>query len=593
MYFNIYSIPLYVSCLIVCVLLYYIIKDYKSTPGSKYIGMLLSSIAFYSFFYAFEISSDTLPTLLFFYKLEYLGVAFIPLFFLLFIIDYSGRKNWFPKKLLVFFVSISTTTLLLVLTTEYHTLYHKVDYIQYGGLFPVLGYQPGIWYWVHFTYANFCIILGLSMLFSVLQGTLPVFRKQIMIVIVGSLMPFATLLIHLSGMSPWGIDPAPFSLTLSAIIIFIGFTRYKLFNLTPLARGLLFEHLPDSVVVFDKEQRIVDYNNSAMQKSNIGLKDVGMRVSELSEPWCGILNRKPDSSTTSIIEINETINEKLFWLNITFLPIHDKRGNTMGQMVIISDITQRKIAEEELRAATEKANYLAEKAESASTAKSAFLANMSHELRTPLNSIIGFSDILLENTFGPLNPKQTRYVGNVSRSGKHLLSVINDILDISKIEAGKMELTIEAISIMDAIDEVVGSCYSLASKKNIDLVKNVESKLQNIKVDKVKLEQILFNLVSNAIKFSDEGGVVNLNVKSGTSKVTFEVTDKGPGISNEDQNKLFTVFGQLDNAHNRKYEGTGLGLAIVKRLVEMHNGTVWVESEPGKGSTFGFDLPVE
>ena len=174
-------------------------------------------------------------------------------------------------------------------------------------------------------------------------------------------------------------------------------------------------------------------------------------------------------------------------------------------------------------------------------------------------------------------------MSNVSNSGKHLLNVINDILDISKIEAGKMELFDDIILIDELVDEVLMSCSPLALKKKIEIVQNNESDVTTIKADKVRLKQILYNLVSNAIKFNHDGGKVTLNIKSFNENIRFEIIDTGEGISKEDQDKLFTVFGQLDTANDRTYEGTGLGLAIVKKLVEMHKGTVWVESELGKG----------
>ncbi|MDY0387614.1 MAG: histidine kinase N-terminal 7TM domain-containing protein [Methanolobus sp.] len=592
MYFNIYSIPLFISCFIVCILLYYIEK-YKATPGAKYCAFLLVSIAFYSFFYALEISSTEIDTFLFFYKLEYIGISIIPLFFMLFAIIYSGNKDRLSKPLLAVFLSIPVITILLVFTSEYHSLFHKNYYINYDGLFPVFAYEPGMWYWVYFSYAILCIIISLVFLFGMLQGTLPFFRKQIIIVIVGSSLPVLTLLIHLFGLAPWGIDPAPFSLTLSAIIIYIGFTRYKLFNLVPLARGLLFDNLLDSVIVFDNEQRVVDYNSSAMKNQYIKTKDVGTHISQLPEPWCNILKRDDDSSKRSVIEIKEKIAGSTFWFNITFLPLYDHYGGTIGKMVVINNITERKNAEEELLKAINKANYMASKAEMANVAKSAFLANMSHELRTPLNSIIGFSDMLIEKKVGNLNKKQTKYVSNVSNSGKHLLNVINDILDISKIEAGKMELFDDNASIDELVDEVLMSCSPLALNKKIELILNNDCDTKTIKADKVRLKQILYNLVSNAIKFTYDGGKVTLNIKSINENIRFEIIDTGKGISKEDQDKLFTVFGQLDTANDRTYEGIGLGLAIVKKLVEMHKGTVWVESELGKGSTFIFELPIE
>jgi PAS domain S-box-containing protein len=591
MYFNIYSIPLFISCFIICTLLYYI-QEYKTAQGAKYLSLLLISIIFYSFFYALEISSTEIHTVLIFYKIEYIGVSVLPLLFLLFTISYSGKKSGLPKSIMGLLFGIPVITLLLVFTTEHHDLFNKNMHIDYGGLFPVFYFDLGIWYWVHFIFTIICIILGLIILFSMLQVTLPDFHKQIYIIIIGSLMPFLTLLMRLLGMSPWGIDPSPFSLTLSAIIIFIGFTRYKLFNLTPLARSLLFENNHEGVIVFDREQRIVDYNNSAVNNQYIKSNAIGTHVSELSKPWRDILNRDTSSKEIDNIEVKEKIEGYDFWFNITFLPLHDNYENKIGQMMTISNITERKYAEEELRKAIDKANYLAVEAENANTAKSTFLANMSHELRTPLNSIIGFSDLLLEGKTGSLNEKQIRYISNVSNSGKHLLLVINDILDISKIEAGKMELSCDSISIHETTNEVLMACSSLASSKGIELKQNLDCSIKTIKADRVKLKQILYNLISNAIKFTPAGGKVTLNIKSDDENILFEVIDTGEGISKEDQNKLFTVFGQLDTANNRRYEGTGLGLAIVKRLVEMHKGKVWIESEIGKGSTFAFEIPL-
>ncbi len=547
--------------------------------------MLLGSIAIYSFFYGLEISSTNLQTFILFYKLEYIGIPFVPLFFLLFIVNYSSKKNLLPLPLLAFFLGISITTGLLVFTTKYHTLFHKTYYINYDGIFPVLDFDPGVWYWVHFSYTFICITFGLILLFSMLPGTLPVFRKQITIVIIGSSIPLLTLLIYLSEMFPLGIDPFPFSLTLSAIIIFIGFRRYKLFNLTPLARSLLFENLSESVIVFDTAQRIVDYNDSAINDRYIKPKDVGMHVSELPEPWCDLLKRKTDATEKKNIEIGEEIEGFPFWFNVTFLPLHDKRGNIMGQMVIIRDITSIKNLEESLLQAKVVA-------ETASRTKSEFLANMSHELRTPLNSIIGFSDAMLEGYSGELSPKQDHYLQHISNSGKQLLNLINGILDIAKIEAGKMELSLETIYIEPLLTEILSTLKPLSIKKQIKISIQREKDTNAVVADEAKLKQIIYNLLGNAIKFTPEGEAISICIGMVEKMVRISVIDSGIGISPEDQKKLFRPFTQLDSTYSRRYQGTGLGLALTKELVELHGGRIWVESEVGKGSKFSFEIPA-
>jgi len=224
--------------------------------------------------------------------------------------------------------------------------------------------------------------------------------------------------------------------------------------------------------------------------------------------------------------------------------------------------------------------------------KSEFLTNMSHELRTPLNSVIGFSEILHDMTFGPLNEKQLKYANNILISGKHLLHIINNILDLSKIEAGKVELVYEEFKVSTAINEIINQVTSIASKKNITLNIAVDDEMITIQADIGKFNQILFNLISNAIKFSPDSGSVTVDVRCVKDMVRIAVIDTGIGISKKDQEKIFQSFVQIDSSTSRKFEGTGLGLALVKQFVDLHRGNVWVESEPGKGSTFIFCLPI-
>lgn len=224
--------------------------------------------------------------------------------------------------------------------------------------------------------------------------------------------------------------------------------------------------------------------------------------------------------------------------------------------------------------------------------KDAFLANMSHELRTPLNSIIGYSDLLLSGTAGEINEKEFRYLNHISSSGKHLLEIINDILDISKVESGKMELLYEMVPVSDIIESVINIVSPMADQKQIDLTCDNRIEGMLIEADPVRLKQIISNLVINAVKFTDEKGYVSVIVKREGDLLNISVADSGIGISEEDQEKLFEPFQQLDTSNSRRYEGTGLGLALVKDLVELHGGNIWVESEPGKGSIFIFSIPI-
>jgi signal transduction histidine kinase len=224
--------------------------------------------------------------------------------------------------------------------------------------------------------------------------------------------------------------------------------------------------------------------------------------------------------------------------------------------------------------------------------KSDFLANMSHELRTPLNAIIGFSEVLIDKMFGEVNEKQADYLKDIHESGKHLLSLINDILDLSKIEAGRMELELSSFHLPTAISNAMTLVRERAMRHGIELGKEVDPRLGEFQADERKFKQILLNLLSNAVKFTPDGGRVDVCAKRDTTKVEIAVRDTGVGIAPEDQAALFEEFKQVGRDYTRKAEGTGLGLALTKRFVELHGGEIRVASAPGKGSTFTVLLPL-
>jgi signal transduction histidine kinase len=225
--------------------------------------------------------------------------------------------------------------------------------------------------------------------------------------------------------------------------------------------------------------------------------------------------------------------------------------------------------------------------------KSDFLANMSHELRTPLNAIIGFSEVMLERLFGDVNEKQEDYLKDIHSSGKHLLSLINDILDLSKVEAGRMELERASFHLPDAISNAITLVRERAQRHSIFLGVDVDPQLSDIVADQRKFKQILLNLLSNAVKFTPDGGRVDVSAHREDGHLVVAVKDTGIGIAPEDQEAVFEEFRQVGRNYTNKQEGTGLGLSLTRRFVELHGGRIWVESRPGNGSTFTFTLPIQ
>jgi signal transduction histidine kinase len=258
------------------------------------------------------------------------------------------------------------------------------------------------------------------------------------------------------------------------------------------------------------------------------------------------------------------------------LPNHDELGSLGANVNRMNDELRRVYGE----------------LERASKHKSKFLANMSHELRTPLNAIIGFSQVLQQRLFGEVNEKQEEYLDDILSSGNHLLSLINDVLDLSKVEAGQIELDVAAFSLHEALERGVVMVRERAIENGVQLSLELAPDVDGIRGDERRFRQIVFNVLSNAVKFTPEGGSIAVATARVNGEVQVSVTDTGPGIALEDQERIFEEFQQTDVGVEQR-EGTGLGLALSKRLVELHGGRIWVESEPGHGSRFVFTLPSE
>ena len=292
-----------------------------------------------------------------------------------------------------------------------------------------------------------------------------------------------------------------------------------------------------------------------------------------------------------------------YWVATTIVPFLDDTGKPRQYVAIRADITERKEAEQALREAhddlelkvarrTSELQAAKERAESADRLKSEFLATMSHELRTPLNGIIGFTELLVKGRPGPLTPKQSQYLGEVLASGRHLLHLINDVLDLSKVEAGKMEFFPERFSVETLVDEVCASLATLAEQKHLIVTRTIAPSDLTAHLDRRRLVQVLYNLVSNAIKFTPPEGRVTIDGGlDPAGHLRIAVSDTGIGIRPEDFPKLFVEFQQLDSGANRRYQGTGLGLALTRKIVEVQGGRINFTSNVGKGTTFVVSLP--
>jgi two-component system CheB/CheR fusion protein len=364
----------------------------------------------------------------------------------------------------------------------------------------------------------------------------------------------------------------------------------------------IIDTVREPLIVLDQDLRVVTANRSFYGvfkvKPEETLKqliyDLGNKqwdIPKLRELLETILPQKTTFENYEVEHDFTTIGRRIMLLNAR--QIQRAMGKEKIILLAIEDITERKEIEKGLEKAHEELNALATELKRANMAKSEFLANISHELRTPLNSIIGFSEVLFDETFGPLNQKQMKYVYNVSTSGKHLLLLINQILDMAKVESGKMHLILTNIPTKILLYEISLLVTDMVNKKKLRLTLEIDENLPNIQADDLKVKEIIYNLISNAVKFTPEDGEILIQAKRVGPEIEVLIQDTGIGIASENADKIFEGFFRVDTPYSRVTEGTGLGLPLSKKLVELHGGKLSVISEGlNKGTTVRFTLPI-
>lgn len=517
------------------------------------------------------------------------GLALIfltpPLLFM-FILEFTRREHWLTRRNIQLLMVPGLITAVIYLTNEYHhwalTSYEQTE--QYG--FKVLTYVsgPGDPFILGFNYIF--VLIGLWLLAREIYQARGLYRWQAALLLVSILIPLTADIVTESELNPLpGLVLTPFFFTISGIGMAIAIFRFGFLDIVPIAHGVVMRQMRTPVLVLDTQRRVVEINPAASQISKLKGDDaLGKPVSEvLPTAWQDAMRFYSNRDLTIETEHDSPEMSETQYYEVNIYPIFDQRQHLSGHVIVSNNITERKRAEEAMRIAKDAA-------ESANRAKSTFLANMSHELRTPMNAVIGYSDLLISGVYGEINDKQGDRLQRIISNGKYLLELINNVLDLSKIEAGKMELHIEPFELKSILDNVESIVQPLVRKNENQFVVQVNGTPGTMHADQTKVQQVLVNLLSNATKFT-KNGKVTFAINALPEYVEFKVTDTGIGMTREQMGRLFQAFSQADSSTTRNFGGTGLGLAISRRFCQMMGGDITVESEMGKGSTFTALLP--
>jgi PAS domain S-box-containing protein len=520
--------------------------------------------------------------------LTYIGITVAPAAWLMFTLQYVGHDKWITRNRLLIFVIEPILVQVLIVTNSFHKLFWTARELTVIDGYVAVDYSYGPAFWVHAFYSYALLLIGTILLIRAFIRSPQLYRGQIIYLMVASLAPWVANIVYLTGISPF---PQYLDLTPISFVITVGATawslyRFRLMDIVPVGRETIIDNMEDAILILDSRNRVVDINRSALQiLDKTSDKVIGHPAEEVLAEEKNLLEqlgRMPESKTDLTLELAHSTRS--YSLRVT--PLRNRQNEISGKIVTLHDVTTLQETNRQLRIATENA-------EEATRLKSQFLATMSHELRTPLNAIIGYTELQLLGMAGELNDTQYDYQERVLANSNHLLGLINDILDLSKIEAGRMDVVKKPFALRTWLDEVVGENAILAQEKGLEFKCSVATDMPDLLLgDAVRLRQIVVNLISNAVKFTKEGSV-NLSIRPEAEESwSIVVQDTGIGIPSHKQETIFMEFHQLDNSATREYGGTGLGLAIARRLVTAMGGTIRVSSTLGEGSTFTVTLPL-
>lgn len=556
-------------------------------PGAGTMMALAGAVFLWTAGFLLETNNSTLSWQLFFTRIGYIGSMSVPPLWFIFAYKYVNGGRRLDWQQLVHLSIIPLAVIILVWTNPWHHIMWDDAHLgeSSGVIITIKSYRFG--FWIALAHNYILIAAGMVLLANRLFHGTSLFKRQAVSLVFAVILPLMWNILYVFDL--WGLprkDLTPVMFSFSGLALALGFTRFQLLKVIPFAYKLVFRELKDGILLFNTEGFLVEANPAAFRM-------IGFEQDCIGENISGLRSRSPLFAVMALqrggrVEVPVENEDGIVYFEVETVPMKDTHDRLTGWSVSVHDITENKLNEKRLAEAYAREQDFRRSLEAEVQKRARYTRALVHELKTPLTPIIATSEIMMSEL---KEEPWARMARNINRGGRNLNRKVDELLDLARSEIGTLKVDIKDIFPADIMRDAIREMQPAADLRKQRLEVHVETPLPAIKADKARLKQVICNLVDNAFKFSYDEGTVVLRARHEDDRLVVEVEDKGPGLTESEQARLFQIYERSDT-DRRRLSGLGLGLALSKSLVELHGGTIWVRSQKDSGSTFGFAVPA-
>ena len=581
MNYNLYLSVLLMAATCCSIVLTYLSWKRRELPIAISYGLGMLAGSFYTFGYAFEIVSTTLDHIRFWLRVEYIGIPFGSVIWIIMVLQYTGRQSLVTKRLITLLLLIPTLTFTAHYTNEWHHLYYKSMTLDRSEGFPLASLVKGPLYQLHVFYSYTLFAIGTALMFQMYVQANSRMKKQIALMIIGSWGPYGFTLVYLSGVLYLPIDISPFGFVFSGVFYMWGIYQFNMLRLAPLALQKVFESMQDAVMIFDLDNTLISFNQSAKGIiEGLHKKRIGQPASQVFSRYPALLERIIQGTTSDYkLQISGQPDAKFYNLQIS--SVSDRNQKPVGKMLLLSDVTEMVRSERKL---LENSRQLKE----LNAFKDRMFNVVAHDIRDPLAVLTNLMGFLEEEIQGDGDHREI--VQEMGQQIQNTFTLVESLLDWFRSQREGMIFQPVAMNLTSAIETNISLLQIRSARKGIQIVSNIPMG-SIVYADKEMLHLVLRNLLSNAIKFTGAGGVIQLQAERVEGKIVVAIIDTGEGIPSDQADSLFQETYPISSEGTEGERGFGLGLTLCREFVRLNGGEIWFDSRPSQGSTFYFSIP--